>query len=103
MIRVELAKLIGRPRTWVAVGLLCALQILVAIFLAVTHVAPAHGKGPAFVSAVLDNGTLYPAAPTAMITPIFLTLAIAVVAGTEISGEAATGNLRYLQLQQVGR
>src|SRR5689334_5323729 len=103
MIRVELAKLLTRPRTWVAVALLCALPILVAIFLAVTHVAPAPGKGPAFVSAVLNNGSLYPAAAMAMITPIFLPIAVAVLAGDAIAGEATTGTLRYLLVRPVGR
>jgi ABC-2 type transport system permease protein len=103
MIRVELAKLFGRPRTWVAVGLLCALPILVAVFLAVTHIAPAPGKGPAFVSAVLNNGSLYPAAAMAMITPIFLPIAVAVFAGDAIAGEATAGTLRYLLVRPVGR
>src|SRR5205814_360043 len=62
MIRVELLKLLRRPRTWVAVGLLCMLPVLVAIFVATSHLAPPPGKGPAFLSAVLNNGSLYPAA-----------------------------------------
>ena len=103
MIRVELLKLLRRPRTWITVGLLCALPVLVAVFLAVTHLAPPPGKGPAFLSAVLNNGSLYPAAGMAMDMPIFLPIAVAVLAGDSIAGEASAGTLRYLLIRPVGR
>ena len=103
MIRVELVKLVRRPRTWVTVALLCALPVVVAAFLATSHLAPAPGKGPAFLSAVLNNGSLYPAAALAMIVPVFLPIAVAVLAGDSIAGEAAGGTLRYLLVRPVGR
>src|ERR687890_683357 len=61
MIRVELLKMLRRPRTWVTIALLNALPTLVAVLLAVTDLAPRPGKGPAFLSAVLSDaqaGTL---------------------------------------------
>ncbi len=103
MIRVELAKLIRRPRTWVSIGLLCALPVVVAIFLATTHVAPPPGQGAAFLSAVLGNGSLYPAAALAIVLPVFLPTVVAVVAGDSVAGEASTGTLRYLLIRPVGR
>ncbi len=103
MIRVELVKLLRRPRTWVTVGLLCALPVTVAVFLATTHLAPPPGRGPAFLSAVLSNGSLYPAAAMAMVLPIFLPVAVAVLAGDAVAGEAGTGTLRYLLARPVGR
>ena len=103
MIRVELVKLLRRSRTWITVALLCALPVLVAVFLSVTHLAPPPGKGPAFLSAVLNNGSLYPAAGMAMVMPIFLPIAVAVLAGDAIAGEAASGTLRYLLVRPVGR
>jgi len=103
VIRVELVKLVRRPRTWVTVALLCALPVVVAAFLATSHLAPAPGKGPAFLSAVLNNGSLYPAAALAMIVPVFLPIAVAVLAGDSIAGEAAGGTLRYLLVRPVGR
>jgi ABC-2 type transport system permease protein len=45
VIRVELGKLMRRPRTWVTVALLCLLPTVVAVFLAVTDVAPRPGEG----------------------------------------------------------
>jgi ABC-2 type transport system permease protein len=103
MIRVELLKLWRRPRTWVSLFLLCALPALVAIFLAVTHIGPQPGQQPAFLAAVLANGALFPAAALAIVLPIFLPVAVAVVAGDSIAGEASSGTLRYLLVRPVRR
>src|SRR5580692_4096106 len=92
MIRVELVKLVRRPRSWVSLVLLCGLPVLVAVFVAVTHLAPPPGQGPALLSAVLSSGL-----------PIFLPVAVAVVAGDSIAGEAGSGTLRYLLARPVGR
>jgi ABC-2 type transport system permease protein len=103
MIRVELVKLLRRPRVWVSIGLLCALPIVVAAFLATTHLPPPPGQGGAFLSAVLRDGSLYPAAAMALVVPVFLPIAVAVLAGDSIAGEASAGTLRYLLVRPVGR
>ncbi len=103
MIRVELRKLLRRPRTWVTILLLDALPTLVAVLLALTDLGPRPGSGPAFLSAVLTDGTLFPLAALAMVLPLFLPIAVAVVAGDSVSGEAQTGTLRYLLARPVSR
>jgi ABC-2 type transport system permease protein len=103
MIGVELVKLARRPRSWVSIALLCALPVLVAVFVAVTHIAPPPGQGPPLLSAVLSSGQLYPAAALAIVLPIFLPVAVAVMAGDAIAGEAGAGTLRYLLARPVGR
>ena len=103
MITVELRKLVLRPRVWLSILLLCAVPALVAILLSISDLAPPPGQGGAFLSAVLDNGSLYPAAALAMVLPVFLPLAVAVYAGDAIAGESATGTLRYLLVRPVGR
>jgi len=103
VIAVELFKLVRRLRTWLTIGLICALPVIVAIFIAVTHLAPPPGQGSAFLSAVLNEGQLYPAAALALVLPVFLPVAVAVVAGESIAGEASTGTLRYLLARPVGR
>ncbi len=103
MFRVELGKLLRRPRTWVSLALLVGLPTLVAVFLAVTDVGPRPGEGPAFLSAVLNNGTLFPVAALAIVLPLFLPISVAVVAGDMIAGEAAAGTLRYLLVRPVSR
>jgi ABC-2 type transport system permease protein len=103
VIRVELVKLFRRPRTWISMVLTCALPFVVAIFITITHLAPPPGQGSAFLSAVLQDGALYPAAALALVLPVFLPVAVAVVAGDSIAGEAAGGTLRYLLVRPVGR
>ena len=65
--------------------------------------APRPGQGPAFLSAVLANGALFPLAALAIVLPLFLPIAVAVVAGDSIAGEAQAGTLRYLLVRPVGR
>jgi ABC-2 type transport system permease protein len=103
VIGVEIRKLVRRPRTWVSVAMLCLLPTVVAVFLAVSRIAPRPGEGPAFLSAVMSNGQLYPAAALGIVLPIFLPVSVAVVAGDSIAGEASTGTLRYLLARAVGR
>jgi ABC-2 type transport system permease protein len=96
---VELRKLVGRPRTWVTIALLAGLPTLVAVFLRVTGVGPRPGEGPAFLAQVLGNGALFPAAALALVLPV----AVAVLAGDAVAGEASAGTLRYLLVRPVGR
>lgn len=103
MIGVELNKLVRRPRTWITVFLLCLLPTVVAAFLAVSGIGPRPGEGPTLLSAVLANGQLYPAAALGIVLPVFLPIAVAVVAGESVAGEAATGTLRYLLVRPVSR
>src|SRR5919204_2686801 len=103
MLTVELRKLVRRPRTWVTVALLAGLPTVVAVFLKVTGIGPRPGEGPAFLAEVLDNGTLFPAAALALILPVFLPVAVSVVAGDAVAGEASVGTLRYLLVRPVGR
>ena len=103
MIRVELLKLVRRPRTWVIIAMLVALPTLVAILLAVTDLAPRPGEGPPFLSAVLNDGTLFPLAALGVVLPLFLPIAVAVLGGDAIAGETQTGTLRYLLVRPVGR
>ncbi|MGH3613223.1 MAG: ABC transporter permease subunit [Pseudonocardia sp.] len=103
MIAVELALLLRRRRVWLCWALLCALPALVAVMLASTGLAPPPGRGGAFLSAVVSNGQLFPAAALALVLPVFLPITVAVVAGDAVAGEASTGMLRYLLARPVGR
>ncbi len=103
MIRVELVKLFGRRRTWVAILLLNLLPTVVCALLAWTRIAPRPGQGPAFLSAVVANGSLFAIAALAIVLPLFLPIAVSVVAGDAVAGEAQAGTLRYLLVRPVGR
>jgi ABC-2 type transport system permease protein len=103
VISVEMFKLFRRPRTWLALLLLVLLPTVIAIFLSATRVAPRPGQGPAFLSAVLGNGQLFAVAALAIVLPLFLPIAVAVIAGEAVAGEAQAGTLRYLLVRPVGR
>jgi ABC-2 type transport system permease protein len=103
VIRVELVKMLRRPRTWITIVLLNALPALVAVLLAVTDIGPKPGEGPPFLSAVLTDGTLFPLAALAIVLPLFMPVAVSVVAGDAVAGEAQGGTLRYVLTRPVGR
>jgi ABC-2 type transport system permease protein len=103
VIAVELHKLFRRSRTWTTIAVLNALPVLVAVLLLVTDLAPRPGEGPPFLSAVLTNGSLFPLAALAIVLPLFLPIAVAVVAGDSVAGEAQAGTLRYLLARPAGR
>lgn len=103
MIRVELSKLLRSRRTWVTILLIDSLPSLVAVLLAVTDLGPRPGQGPAFLSAVLTDGTLFPLAALAIVLPLFLPIAVAITAGEAIAGELQQGTLRYMLVRPVGR
>ena len=103
MIAVELRKMLRSRRTWVTIGIIDLLPSLVAVLLAVTDLGPRPGTGPAFLSAVLADGALYPLAAIAIILPLFLPAAVAITAGETIAGEAQQGTLRYVLIRPVGR
>ena len=94
--------MLRRRRVWLCWALLCALPALVAVLLAVTGLAPPPGRGGAFLSAVVTNGQLFPAAALALVLPVFLPITVAVVAGDAVAGEASAGTLRYLLVRPVG-
>jgi ABC-2 type transport system permease protein len=103
VIAVELRLMLSRRRVWLCWALLCALPALIAVLLATTGIAPAPGQGGAFLSAVVSNGQLFPAAALAIVLPVFLPITVAVVAGDAVAGEASAGMLRYLLVRPVGR
>jgi ABC-2 type transport system permease protein len=103
VIAVELSKLMRSRRTWITIALVDALPTLVAVLLSTTDLAPRPGTGPAFLSAVLDDGKLFPLAAVAIVLPLFLPVAVAMTAGEAIAGEAQAGTLRYLLIRPVGR
>jgi ABC-2 type transport system permease protein len=103
MIAVELRKMLRSRRTWVTVAVIDLLPSLVAVLLALTDIGPRPGTGPAFLSAVLANGALFPLAAMAIVLPLFLPAAVAINAGETIAGEAQQGTLRYVLIRPVGR
>ena len=61
------------------------------------------GDGPPFIFQVSGNGLFLVFTALAVALPVFLPLAVAIVGGDAVAGEASTGTLRYLLTVPVGR
>ena len=102
MWRNELATLFRRRRTQAM--LLTLMAVPVAITLAVRFAGgPDNGEGPNFLSQVTHNGVFAALAGLTVTLPFFLPMAVAVVAGDAVAGEASLGTLRYLLTRPAGR
>jgi ABC-2 type transport system permease protein len=102
MLRNELLTLFRRRRTQAILAVLAAVPV--AISLAVRWSGgPTGREGPRFLSQVTDNGVFAALAGLTVTLPFFLPMAVSVVAGDAISGEAGLGTLRYLLVRPAGR
>jgi ABC-2 type transport system permease protein len=96
----ELVLLFRRRRTWVLLATLAAIPVLVAVAVRLSSArAPGSGRGPAFLDQITQNGLFVSVVALTICVP----LAVAVVAGDTIAGEAGAGTLRYLLVAPVGR
>jgi ABC-2 type transport system permease protein len=101
LLRSELRLIAGRRRNQAGLAVLGAVPIIMAI--AVKASAPESGRGPDFLSSITANGLFVPLAALGVEIGLFLPLAIAMVAGDAVAGEANIGTLRYLLTVPVER
>ena len=100
--RNELSILFRRRRIQALLAVLVVLPVLVIVAIRFSG-GPDGGEGPAFFNQVTNNGVFATLAALTIMLPIFLPMAVAVVAGDAVSGEANLGTLRYLLIRPVGR
>lgn len=98
----ELKVLFGRRRTWALLLALAAIPILIAVAVKVSSAVP-PGRGPAFLDRITQNGLFVAFTAMLVSVPLFMPLAVGVVAGDTIAGEASLGTLRYLLVAPAGR
>ncbi|MEV5730125.1 MULTISPECIES: ABC transporter permease [Streptomyces] len=109
LLRSELATTFRRWRTLALLGVLAAVPVLVGIAVKIEtgDGSPAGGggggEGPAFIAQVTNNGLFLVFTALAATLPFFLPMAVGVVAGDAIAGEANAGTLRYLLVAPAGR
>ncbi|MFV0134290.1 ABC transporter permease [Streptomyces sp. HMX87] len=109
LLRSELLTTFRRWRTLALLGVLAAVPVLVGIAVKIetSDGSPAGGggggAGPAFISQVTNNGLFLVFTALAATLPFFLPMAVGVVAGDAIAGEASAGTLRYLLVAPAGR
>ncbi|MFJ2648626.1 ABC transporter permease [Streptomyces sp. NPDC087420] len=106
--RSELTTTLRRWRTLALLGVLAAVPVLIGIAVKIEtsddgSVGGGGGAGPAFLTQVTNNGLFLVFAALAATLPVFLPMAVGVVAGDAIAGEANSGTLRYLLVAPAGR
>ncbi|MEV5509817.1 ABC transporter permease [Streptomyces orinoci] len=105
----EVVTVFRRWRTLVLLGVLAAVPVLIGVAVRIEtrdggSVGPrGDGQGPAFLSQVTNNGLFLVFAALAATLPFFLPMAVGVVAGDSVAGEANSGTLRYLLVAPAGR
>jgi ABC-2 type transport system permease protein len=98
----ELRTMFRRTRNLVLLGALAVIPIGLGI--AVKVGTGQHGAGDGgFLDQVSNNGLFLVFAALSLTLPVFLPMALGVVSGDSISGEAAQGTLRYLLVAPAGR
>jgi ABC-2 type transport system permease protein len=102
MLRAELLHLFRRRRIHALLGVLAALPVVIVVVLKFAG-GPGNGEGPTFLNQVTNNGVFAALAALTITLPVFLPLAVSIVAGDAIAGEATQGTLRYLLARPTGR
>ena len=101
LLRSELRLVLRRRRNLALLAVLSCAPILIGV--AVRIAAPRDGEGPAFLGQITDNGLFLTFTALTVTLPLFLPLAVSVVSGESVAGEASTGTLRGLLVVPVGR
>ena len=108
LLRNELVTTFRRWRTLALLAVLAGVPVLVGIAVKIetgygASPGAGGGGGPAFISQITNNGLFLVFTALAATLPFFLPMAIGVVAGDAIAGEANSGTLRYLLVAPAGR
>jgi len=106
LLRSELGLVFGRKRNLALLAVLAAVPVLLGTVLKVSPLQPGNGGGngePAFLTQVTGNGVFLAFLALVVESTLALPLAVAVVSGDAIAGEANRGTLRYLLTVPAGR
>ena len=103
-LRSELSLIFLRWRTLALLAVLAAIPVLIGVALKLAaSPAGGDGQGPAFLGQVAGNGVFLALVSLTVLLTLVLPLAVAVVAGDSVAGEASHGTLRYLLAIPAGR
>ncbi|MFC5381050.1 ABC transporter permease [Aquipuribacter nitratireducens] len=102
LLRSELAVMFRRRRHLAVLAVLAAVPVLIAVAVRLSDPVGA-GEGPPFLDRVTQNGLFVGITALVICVPLFLPLAVGVVSGDAVAGEASHGTLRYLLVAPAGR
>ncbi|MBT2397672.1 ABC transporter permease [Streptomyces sp. ISL-100] len=115
LLRSELTTTFRRWRTLALLAVLAAVPVLIGIAVKIETSdgssigggggggGEGGGAGPAFLTQITNNGLFLVFAALAATLPVFLPMAVGVIAGDAVAGEANAGTLRYLLVAPAGR
>ena len=103
LLRSELRLVFGRRRNQVLLVALGMVPVVVGLAVRLSSDGPESGEGPPFLSQVSSNGLFLVFTSLVVCLPLFLPLAVGIVSGDAVAGEASTGTLRYLLTVPVSR
>jgi ABC-type transport system involved in multi-copper enzyme maturation permease subunit len=101
--RSELRLVFGRPRNLALLGVLAAVPVFLGVVFRFTVSDDQGVGGPAFLNQLAGNGVFLALVVMPLMLAVILPLAMAVVAGDSIAGEASHGTLRGLLTVPAGR
>src|ERR1700683_47046 len=106
LFRSELRIVFLRPRNLAMLGVLAIIPVFLGVVLKINTPAPGSGgpSGPGqFIGQIADNGVFLSLLSIFVLLTLALPLAVAVVSGDSVAGEAGLGTLRTLLTVPAGR
>ncbi|MFD0555492.1 ABC-2 type transport system permease protein [Stackebrandtia endophytica] len=101
MLGSELKLILTRRRNLVGLAIMCLVPIVMGVVLWAT--GSRDGGGPPFLSSIFGNGLFLILTNLLVQMTMFLPMAMSILAGDAIAGEANVGTLRYLLTVPVSR
>ncbi len=103
LLRSEIRLIGGRRRNQMGLLVLAAVPIVLAVSVKLSSGGGGGDGGPDFLDSITSNGLFVPLAALGVEMGIFLPLAISMLSGDAVAGEANIGTLRYLLTVPVSR
>ncbi len=103
LLRSEMRLIMGRRRNQMGMLVLAALPVVLAVAVKLTEPHNRGNDAGDFLSQATSNGLFVPLAALTLEMTLFLPMAIAMLSGDSIAGEANLGTLRYLLTVPVDR
>ena len=97
----EVGMLLRRRRNQLMLLALALIPTVIGIAVKATENSSSNASG--LIGSIADNGIFVSFTALVVVIPIFLPMAISVVVGETVAGEAGSGTLRYLLSVPVGR